>query len=156
MAARDVASAATLALFAVFALASALRLEIGSVTRPGPGFFPLVLSVALVVAGVALLVVAARDRRREPGDPEDLAAERGPARRVALVATIVALAVYIAVFERVGFVIATTALLAFLFTVVARYRWPVAVGAGLLIALLARLVFDTWLQVRLPPGLLGR
>jgi hypothetical protein len=47
-------------------------------------------------------------------------------------------------------------LLAFLFAVIARYRWPVAVGTAVVVALAARLVFDRWLQVRLPPDFWGR
>lgn len=157
MAARDAASAAALALLAVFALTQSLRLDVGSVTRPGPGFFPLVLSVVLLAVSVGLVAAAWRRRSRPdaPAGGEVPPGEESP-RHGALVATVAGLAVYIAIFERAGFVVATTALLAFLFAVVARYRWPLSLAAALAITLLARLVFDTWLQVRLPPGLLGR
>jgi hypothetical protein len=158
MGARDAGSAGVLALFALFALVQSLRLDVGTVTRPGPGFFPLVLSIVLLLVGVALF--GAAWRRRFEASPtaavDDWPGATGPARRGALVATVVGLAVYVAIFERAGFVLATTALIAVLFAAVARYPWLMSLAAAILITLLARLVFDTWLQVRLPPGLLGR
>lgn len=149
---RDAASAGALALVAIFALTQSARLDVGSVTRPGPGLFPLVLSAALLVAALSLVIGAWRRA------PATAAGDDARAARVSwsLLATVGAFAVYVLVFERVGFLLATSAWLVFLFAVVARYRWPVSIGTGIAIALAARLVFDTWLQVRLPPGLLGR
>jgi putative tricarboxylic transport membrane protein len=46
---RDAWSAGVLALLAVIALVESARLEVGSPTWPGPGFFPLVLAVALLL-----------------------------------------------------------------------------------------------------------
>ena len=47
-------------------------------------------------------------------------------------------------------------MLAFLFAALGRYRWPVAVGTALVVTLAAWVLFDTWLHVRLPSGVLGR
>jgi putative tricarboxylic transport membrane protein len=171
MALREAASAGVLALLTLVGVILSARLEIGSVTRPGPGFFPLVLTTALGVVAVALLLTARRRRDRDRprtdksaltalapresgGDPPVEAPHRTHPWK--LVATIGAFAVYIALFERLGFVLATVGLLAFLFGALARYRWPIALVAGVLLALAAHLVFDRWLQVPLPPGILGR
>lgn len=169
MARREAWSAGALALVALFALVESARLDIGSVTRPGPGFFPLVLAAALALAGAALLVrawraggrdPAARDTASgEPGDPSSAEPGDGPGQRAEprkLLATLAALAIYIAAFERLGFLLATVALLTFLVGALARYRWPLALGTAVAMALAAYVVFDTWLQVRLPPGILGR
>jgi putative tricarboxylic transport membrane protein len=72
-----------------------------------------------------------------------------------LVATVAALAVYIAMFERAGFILATVTLLAFLFGTLARYRWPIAVAVSVVVTLASYLVFNTGLQVRLPAGVWG-
>ncbi len=149
---RDAASAITLALVALLALFLVGRLEVGTLTRPGPGFFPLVLAAALLLVSVALLVTRRAPRSSAPED----APGRGSPRPGALLATVVALALYVALFERLGFVLATAGLLAFLFVAVARYRWPLALGAAVVIAFATRLVFDRWLQVRLPPDFWGR
>jgi hypothetical protein len=146
---RDLASAGTLGLVAFFALVQVARLDVGGVTHPGPGFFPLVLAAALLLtAGI----LGARAWRA----PRAGAPALRPERPWTLGATLGALTAYVAVFERLGFVVGTTGFLAFLFVAVARYRWPVALGVALAVALVARLVFDTWLQVRLPPGILPR
>ncbi len=142
-------SAGALALSAVFAIAQARRLEVGSVGQPGPGFFPLVLGAALLVVSVALLARAWR-ARAEPAVPHE------PVARGRLAATLAALAAYVLLFERAGFVLATLGMLAFLFGVLGRYRWPLAAGVALGVTLAAWLLFDTWLHVRLPAGVLGR
>jgi putative tricarboxylic transport membrane protein len=157
----DAWSAGVLALLALFALLESMRLHVGAVTRPGPGFFPLVLSLALGTVALALIVAARRARDGAPPAPGAGAEARGTAMIARadlgrLLATVVALAVYVAVFERLGFVLATVGFLAFLFGALGRYPWPVAVGAGVVVTLAAWLIFDTWLGVRLPPGMLGR
>lgn len=152
MAPREAASAGALALVALVGLFGAARLDVGGLTRPGPGFFPLVLSLGLLAVSVVLFAGAARARTAVTGEPPALLGTR-PAR---LAATLGALVAYVLLFERIGFVTATTALLAFLFGALGRYRWPVALGGALVIAFAARLVFDRWLQVRLPPDVWGR
>jgi putative tricarboxylic transport membrane protein len=149
MAAREVASAAALALVALVGLLGAAQLDVGGVTRPGPGFFPLLLSIALLIVSGVLFAGAVRGQPTAPDSGEDGARWR-------LAATLGALILYVALFERVGFVTATTGLLAFLFGTLARYRWPIAVGTALTIAFAARVVFDRWLSVRLPPDFWGR
>ena len=72
-----------------------------------------------------------------------------------LVATVAALAIYIAMFERVGFILPTVALLAVLFGTLARYRWPIAIAVAVVVTLASYLVFHTGLQVRLPAGVWG-
>jgi len=152
MAPREAASAGALALVALVGLVGAARLDVGGLTRPGPGFFPLVLSLGLLVISAVLLAGAARPRVDDTGGLPALFGAR-PAR---LAATLGALVAYVLLFERIGFVTATTALLAFLFGALGRYRWPVALGGALVTAFVARVVFDRWLQVRLPPDIWGR
>jgi hypothetical protein len=67
-----------------------------------------------------------------------------------IVATMAALFVYALVLEHVGFVAATFALLLFLFKVLERQRWPVALASSLATALVTYLVFKVWLNVQLP------
>ena len=65
------------------------------------------------------------------------------------------LTIYIAIFERAGFIVATVALLAFLFGTLARYRWPIAIAVSVVVTLASYLVFNTGLQIRLPAGVWG-
>jgi putative tricarboxylic transport membrane protein len=154
MAWRDAASAGSLALVSLYALVASTHLNIGTITRPGPGFFPCVLAGALFLVSLALLV------RAWPGchgmAPAPSPKEEDTVRRPwVLVATVAALAIYIAMFERAGFILATVALLAFLFGTLARYRWPIAIAVAVVVTLASYLVFNTGLQVRLPAGVWG-
>jgi putative tricarboxylic transport membrane protein len=141
-------SAVALALVALLAVAQSWRLGVGPVTRPGPGFFPLLLAAALGLVAVALLVRAVQ----APAAP----LPAGPTVPRRLGVTLGALAAYVIAFERLGFVLATVGFLAFLFAVLGRYRWPVALVIAAGVAAGAWVLFDTWLQVRLPAGVLGR
>ena len=152
MAWRDAASAGLLALVSLYALVESTHLDAGTITRPGPGFFPLVLADALLLVSLALLARAWRGRRAAASGPAPAGDDDVARRPWALVATVVAFAIYIAILEPLGFVLATAALLAFLFGALAHYRWPIAVAASLVVTLVSYLVFNTWLQVRLPAG----
>jgi putative tricarboxylic transport membrane protein len=155
MAPREAASAGALALVALAGLAGAVRLDVGGLTRPGPGFFPLLLSLALLAVSAVLLAGAAR--RAGAGAAATPGGEPGAApARWRQAATLGALMLYVALFERVGFVTATAAFLAFLFAALGRYRWPVALGTAVAVAFAARVLFDRWLSVRLPPDFWGR
>jgi hypothetical protein len=154
MAWRDAGSSAVLGLLALFALIASARMDIGAVTQPGPGFFPLVLSAALLLVALALLVLGLRSGAAARGGASiELPGGTEPRK---LLGSVGVFALYIALFEWLGFVLATAGFLSVLFGALARYRWPVAVGAGVALTIAAYLVFNTWLQVRLPHGVLGR
>jgi putative tricarboxylic transport membrane protein len=142
---RDRAAAAVLLAFGLIALEEARKLRLGSIARPGPGFFPVLLAAAFSVVCLVLLVNAWR--AREPA--------RGPDTQLGwlkIVATMAALFVYAFALERVGFVVATFALLLFFFKVLERQRWVMALAGSLVTALVTYLVFKVWLHVQLPAG----
>jgi hypothetical protein len=62
-----------------FALIAGWSLDFGTLRRPGPGFFPLSLSVLLVAAGVAIALRAAAGVLAGRGEPWP---DRAGARRV--------------------------------------------------------------------------
>ena len=154
MAWRDAGSSAALGLLALFALIASARMDVGAVTPPGPGFFPLVLSASLLLVALGLFVGGLRSGTGEGAPAATPASERTEPWK--LLASVAAFAGYIAVFEWLGFILATAGFLSLLFGALARYRWPIAVGAAAALTIAAYLVFNTWLQVRLPPGVLGR
>lgn len=147
---RDAGAAGVLTAFSVLALAGSLGLHAGSMRTPGPGFFPLVLSVAMLVCSVALLVQALRAPAGAPpaGAPPPVAA----AARLRPALALVALFVHALVMESIGFTVSTAALLAFLFVMIAPRRWPLGVAGGVVAAVVSYVVFKIWLQVELPAG----
>jgi hypothetical protein len=145
VAGRDRGAAAVLLVFGLIALEEARKLRFGSIAKPGPGFFPVVLAAAFSLVCVALLVIAVRKR--------DAGAASGP-RLVwpQIVATMAALFVYALVLEPLGFVAATFALLLFFFKALERQRWVSALAGSLVTAFVTYLVFKVWLHVQLPAG----
>jgi putative tricarboxylic transport membrane protein len=146
---RDRAAATVLLVFGLIALEEARKLRLGSIARPGPGFFPVILAAAFSLVCLVLLVMAwrARDAPAETG-------ARLPARKI--VATIVALFVYAFALERVGFVAATFVLLLVFFKALERQRWVTALAGSLVTAFVTYLVFKVWLSVQLPAGPWGQ
>ena len=144
---RDLGAAAVLLAFGLFALTQARGLRFGTVVAPGPGFFPLRLAAALFLTSVGLLVQALR------AAPGGAALLIGGGRRFAVAGTLASLLVYALVLERLGFLLATFALLVFFFRALQRQSWLVVVGGSLATSLLTYLVFRIWLGVNLPGGL---
>ena len=145
MTGRDRAAAAVLLAFGLIALEEARKLRLGSIARPGPGFFPVLLAVAFSVVCLVLLVNAWRARDAARGTDTQLG-------WLKIVATMAALFVYAFALERVGFVVATFALLLFFFKALERQRWVMALAGSLVTAFVTYLVFKVWLHVQLPSG----
>jgi len=142
---RDRGAAAVLLVFGLIALEEASRLRFGSLARPGPGFFPVVLAAGFSLVCTGLLVIAARAREADAVSATRLG-------RLKIGATMAALFVYTLVLESAGFVAATFALLLFFFKALERQPWLVAVASSLVTALVTYLVFKVWLNVQLPAG----
>ena len=146
MGGRDRGAAAVLLVFGLLALEEARKLRFGSLARPGPGFFPVVLAAAFSIVCLALLIHAIRTH-------DGVAAASGP--RLAwpkIVAAMAALLAYALVLEPLGFVGATFVLLLFFFKAIERQRWVSAVAGSLVTALVTYVVFKVWLHVQLPAG----
>ncbi len=137
-----------------FFLQGALALRVlPSYARIGPRFFPILVGVALLVCGVALVVQALRGVRGVPEDAEDI--DAGAQADWVPVAVIGAtLALHALLVGRLGFVLSTT----LLFMGVAlgfdeRRVWRTA-PVGLALSLAVYLAFTKLLGLRLPAGVL--
>lgn len=126
-------------LLGVVAAGLSWRLGLGSLADPGPGMWPLMVSVAMVVT--AAVVLASRPAASE---------ERFGRGAVTVAIAVASLIGYALLFERVGFEIPTVALLVLWCRVLGRESWrmtaAVAVGATAAVYLL----FITGLGVSLP------
>lgn len=144
-------AAGFLALAGLAGLWEALKLPLGTVAQPGPGFFPVCLAAAFSVVALALVVQALRGgavaslsvRRRELGHRRKVGAALG------------SLSLYAFLLEPLGFLLATVLLLIFFFSAIEPQRWPVAVGGSVAASLLTYGFFKLWLGVQLPAGLFG-
>lgn len=112
---------------------------------PDARFFPALLGGLLAALGA---VVALRPAR----DPEAERAPGGGARAAWTLGTVVA---YVAAVERLGFLLATWAMLAVLMAVYGERRWPVVVVAAAVATAAAYVLFAVWFKVPLPRGVFG-
>jgi putative tricarboxylic transport membrane protein len=148
----------------VAALVDAAGLQrFGTHGVPGPGFFPDLVAVLLIVLGL-LLALASR-RHRSPGDdaPDGPAAiepvsssRRGFAGLPRVARVWLGFVVAIPLLELIGFVPATVALVAYLAVAVERVRAVRAIPAAIVIPVSVYLLFAYLLGVDLPgPALFG-
>ncbi|MPZ60509.1 MAG: hypothetical protein GEU93_04270 [Propionibacteriales bacterium] len=147
----DAVSGGILAVFGVFVLFQSLQLRFYIEGVPGPGFFPALLGIALMVTGVALVVTRLRTPRgtaeefRLPGRHEAM-------RSLGLWVAVMAAALLVG---SLGFLLTMFLLVAVILFVIERRRGLSSVITAIAVPLLVWLLFAELLQVRLPAGPFG-
>ena len=141
----------TLVLAAVYLYATAQlpSLEIGDPL--GPKAFPRLLGAGLVLSAVLLFAETVRARRTQPRP----ALSREARRHLWVVAAVVGwTALYFALFEKAGYVFATTIYLLALMAYFNRGKWLANLLTSVLFCLVSYLLFTKALGVTLPRGML--
>ena len=144
----DCLSSAVVLGIGLYLVYEALQLKFGSVRRPGPGFYPTVL--ALLLVGVSGAVFVRSLRSQEDGI---LSVSFGTGTGHIGI-TIIAIVLYAAVLEVVGFVPCTFILVLMLLVGIGKVAWlrSLVVAAGSTVAFYG--VF-TQLGIPLPKGIFG-
>ena len=129
---------------------TARNLPVGTWSNPGPGFWP--LAAGLLLAGLSMplfmkSLLSKISEEKTPWYPSPTW------KRIA--AVLLALLVYAATMNFLGFLLGTFFLLIFLFRVAEPQRWTVALGASALISLACYGLFEKWLRTQLPAGIWG-
>jgi putative tricarboxylic transport membrane protein len=147
----DIVTGTILAVAGAYILFVSLRLEFYADGVPGPGFFPSMLAIALIVSGVLLIVTRLRMTREQAG-PFELPTRSQARRSLGLW---VAVLVATLLIEVVGFVVAMLLLVAVTLLGIEGRRGIPTILTIILTPLLAYLLFAQLLQVPLPSGLFG-
>jgi putative tricarboxylic transport membrane protein len=144
----DLWSGGVLAVLGGYIIAEARRWDYLTPEGPGAGFFPLWYGIAILVLSLALVWGASRSAGTGRGGVEWRKTGRA-------LAVWVALAVAVAAFKLLGFVLSFALLIFFLVAVM--YRRPAGVAAAVAVAVAAGfyLVFPFALDVSLPVGVFG-
>jgi putative tricarboxylic transport membrane protein len=142
---RDLVSGAFWLAVALFAVVHGHALKLGTLGRPGPGFFPFWGGVLLAVLSILLLAGTLRARGSAP------VPALGSTK---LLVVIVALLGYVALLETLGFAIVTFLFLAVLLRLEGR-GWGASVLTAVLGTAGAFALFQLWLKTQLPTGPLG-
>jgi hypothetical protein len=137
----------TIAGLALIFLAHALG--VGQIDAPGPGLMSLGIGIVITAIGAGGFILQLMRRTGLPFEPWTRTA-------IARICGVIALLVlYVALFERVGFLLLTFALLAILFAQFANLRWYWALALAAILAGANYAVFKLLLGTQLPAGLLG-
>jgi hypothetical protein len=146
-----ITGAAAAALGAV-TVALAWGLEEGTATGgPGARFLPALLGGLMILLGG--LIAFGPDGGRSGQARPAAEADPGSGRRALM--TVGAMAAYTLVLDRLGFLLATSALLVVLVRAYGERRWAVVLTVAVCATGAAYGLFAGWLKVPLPPGLLA-
>jgi putative tricarboxylic transport membrane protein len=136
----------------VFVCVGSLRLSLGELHNPGPGFLSFYAGLILVLLSLFIHFqsrkVPSAHKKTEP-EPIWKNEQRG----WKMVMTVGALLAYAVIMNYLGFLISTFIFLAFLLRVIEPQRWSVALLGSLVASVAFYCVFEIGLQSQLPRGL---
>ena len=123
------------------------RLWMGTLRGPGPGFFPNLVAISMIILSLLLII---------PGGKEESKASRFSANVVIRICIMfVSLVTYSFALEFLGFLITSVLLMTCLFKVFGSLRWRASVLYALISVGASYLLFDVALEGNLPKGVLG-
>jgi len=123
---------------------------------PGAGFFPFLMGISLVILSLIDFASTIYYRKRETKEPlRDGLAPRHQDRWIKISIALAVLFAYGIALEHLGFLITSFLFIFFLLRFVDPQRWSVSVGIAIAATAISYAIFDVWLQVRMPKGVLG-
>jgi hypothetical protein len=131
---------------------AAFTMPLGRIGKPGPGFLPFWLGIILALLS-AILWVDATVRKQPPSEGQTQPVSGKKRWPLNVIWTTIAILVYSLLIEYVGFFICTFFLLLFLFGIIGRQKWWVALLGSCLVTLICHYGFRVALQVQLPRGI---
>ena len=148
---RDRISALVCLTIAIGICIGSVRLSLGRVHQPGPGFFSF---LAGAILGTLSLIVFLKSLKNLPGEEKKAFL---PNRKITLKMTYVfsALTLYTIGMNYLGFFFSTFLFLGFLLRGIEPQRWFVVLICSFLGTITFYGVFQYWLDVQLPGGILG-
>jgi putative tricarboxylic transport membrane protein len=126
-------------------------LDVGSMHDPGSGFMFFWVGIIMIGLSLIILIKAAREK----GVKGELSVLWKEIRWQKAISVLASLFVYAYVLTPLGFILATTLLLIFLFKAVEPQKWSWAILGAVVCTLAAYGLFHFWLGCQLPQGLLG-
>ncbi len=128
-----------------------VRLSLGGLHKPGPGFFPFLVGSIL---GILSFLIFLQSFKALPGD-EKRAFWPNPKRSLKMTYILIALILYALGMDYLGFLFSTLLFLGFLLRAIEPQRWSVALSGSILGTILFYGVFKYWLDIPFPTGILG-
>lgn len=137
-------------LFSLLTCIESYRLRIGSIGKPGPGFFPFGVGlIMLILSVIALFQTLGKKQKGEQS------ISRESMRWWNIVLILAAIPLYALSLEKIGFLINTFLFVSLLLKVVEPQRWKTSLVGGLITAIAAHVVFNVIFRTQIPSGILG-
>jgi putative tricarboxylic transport membrane protein len=136
----------------IYVAIHAYQLGIGRLRQPGPGFL-FFLTALLLILLCAIEVARTFIGKSEKGREKVVVFSGIRWEKIILV--LVGVSIYAYLFNWLGFLLSTFLLMIFLFKAVEPTKWWVAITGSLITTALSYGIFERWLDVPFPRGLLG-
>lgn len=148
---RNFISGIILLAIAIGVLVEVNKLQIGKLSSPQAGFFPLILAVFLGILSLVFMGQAIKGR-----DEGEIPLWVSSGRWKILGLTVGVLFIFAIIFERLGYLISTFLLIALLFGAIGKRKWWMVIMVALFSTMASYLIFGVLLKSQLPAGILGR
>lgn len=139
-----------LILLSVLVLRASLKLGLGTVNRPGPGFMPLLVSLLVICLSLIVFITDVVSAKNISGR-----SSRFQGNLIRPIILVMALSIYTFSLNTIGYLIATYLLVFSMITMFDPKKWYLHTVIAAVIVLASYILFVRWLQVQLPTGLLG-
>jgi len=128
-----------------------VKLSLGNLHRPGPGFFSFLSGAVL---GILSILVFLQSFKEQSGDIRK-AFWPNPRRGLKMTYVVIALVLYAIGMNYLGFFLSTLLFLGFLLRGIDPQRWGVVFAWSILGTIISWGIFKYWLNVQLPGGIVG-
>jgi putative tricarboxylic transport membrane protein len=142
---RDMIGSVLLILTGIGVIVWSIRLQVGTLLKPLPGFFPLVVGLLLIGLSLILLVEGWQGRGKAP---QAFGEWRPPS------ILVVSLGVYALILDPLGYVLATIFIAAVTLRILGITSWKAVIRSSLILSVGVYLLFSRLLGVELPAGIL--
>lgn len=129
------------------------RLGLGRFHNPGPGFLFFWGGIVLGILSIIVLIMALVSKRKGIQEGEERIF--GNINWVKVIAVVLSLIAYGIILERLGFLVSTFLFIAFLLSSIEPKKWYIVIITAIVSSSLTYALFEIWLKVRLPKGILG-
>jgi putative tricarboxylic transport membrane protein len=127
-----------------------VKMGLGPLNTPGPGFFPAVIGGVLSSLSAALLVTAAR--RQGPSEKKSFWKHEGSWAKI--LPSLLSLVFYLVFLDILGYLLTTSLFILFLLKFVGRKGWGASILMALIVSVSSYALFRMGLGVLLPRGLI--
>ena len=129
-----------------------IKLNLGNLHKPGPGFMPFLSGSLLGILGLILLIYTTLSKGLWEEEVKDRKIKVKGNWKIFLL-TLVALFAYVILLEPLGFILATFLFLFSTFKITEQKKWLVPLVFSVSTVILSYILFSVWLKCQFPRGI---